>query len=743
MKKYFFSFLLALSVTTCFAQLSPLVAINGWGLLNPYGIDRSSNRWESGRVNDVLEIDGATNSVLAIADMGGVWWLRSGGNWAVSLSNNWSSPDMFSLAKGINANHYFAGGVKAGTSVEGALYQTDFTGQAPLLLPWKEIPLPFVGTIYKILVQESTRKIILGTQNGIWWSYIPTRSDGSGYSFTRALFPAGCNMIVNDLAAGPDNSFIISFRGAGCPDSGPFLFKASFSPTNYLAMNPVAVSGLTPAELSTVSTVSIASCKNRKEFMYAVVANGTGGLLGVLKSGNGGTTFEKLNWRPSDDPGGRGGDSRNNCIAVHAANPDIVSFGWIRGPYISTNGGGSFNAMNMNLIHDDKAALEFSETNPNRLYICSDGGLASLNNINDPVQSSMDYTWSRRLANLQFVGPAALRQWWGRFDVGMSYSNIITVGGGLQDNNNVHMDGIDRPWKPLESLYDGGAHFYLGSGGMLWSNSGGGLRYRARNATTDIQIPIRNFSPGSDQRVNSLNGLFCKVIKPQKRNLAGQYMYAISTHSFGPDPAIAFNVIYGIFANADETDMHAEYLFTTTGANEVTSAISSYDGIEIFIGKRTSGRVIKMINRGGTLQYDQVNANGIPTGNDFNRHIARTIDVGSSSEAYALRNDEWRRGSVFFSPNGADWSDITGNLPPGIFYSMDLYKNACRNILFVITDDKVYACVNHSGIWTDISAGLPVRAHCSDIHVVQNPGCTTDIYLSTFGWSIWKTVLSN
>jgi hypothetical protein len=426
---------------------------------------------------------------------------------------------------------------------------------------------------------------------------------------------------------------------------------------------------------------------------------------------------------------------------VHPLNANIVSFGWVTGPYISDNGATTFKEVERTLTHDDKTCILFSAINNNRMYVGSDGGVASFNSLTSSNNYNIDYTWNMRLPTLQFVSPTAIRQWWGRTT---SKSNTNVVGGGLQDNG-VVINETGGPWKHIEPGFDGSSVFFPACGGMLWANAGSLLRYRAAgNSTTDGAIPITVFAPGADRSVDTLAGVFNTVDGSERRtNARGQKMYAISSNTadvINGTPTL--NNIYGVFANFDGTDIHAEYLATLNAPQSFTSAISSNDPAEIFIGKRTTGLVYKLIWNSVTRTYDQIQGSGINADNNGFTAVGRVIDVPTSSEAFAMRNDASMRGDVYYTRNGADWTNISANLSGERIYGLELFRNGCKNILFVATDKAIYA-TTRPGVdsWTDISFGLPAVPHISDIHVVPGIGCSTSIYLATFGWSVFKATI--
>ena len=181
-----------------------------WSVVSPFGIqmDDSANVWNAGHVMDVLE---GKNTILAASHTGGVWLITDGGT-AFSLSHDWEEPDVNALAYGPDGStHVFAGGA--------ALYVTDVTAFVPLFAPWTRVPLPSnVGGVHRIVVDTETRRLVIATLNGVWWSDIPASGSPGTYSFRRALglpAPDGNNSNFGGLALGPDHSIVAAAAEIG------------------------------------------------------------------------------------------------------------------------------------------------------------------------------------------------------------------------------------------------------------------------------------------------------------------------------------------------------------------------------------------------------------------------------------------------------------------------------------------------------------------------------------------------
>jgi hypothetical protein len=57
--------------------------------------------------------------------------------------------------------------------------------------------------------------------------------------------------------------------------------------------------------------------------------------------------------------------------------------------------------------------------------------------------------------------------------------------------------------------------------------------------------------------------------------------------------------------------------------------------------------------------------------------------------------------------------------------------------LMVATDDAVYLSRNDGQTWQRASSGLPRRPHCGDLRFVIDSLGGANIYLGTFGRSVW------
>jgi hypothetical protein len=91
---------------------------------------------------------------------------------------------------------------------------------------------------------------------------------------------------------------------------------------------------------------------------------------------------------------------------------------------------------------------------------------------------------------------------------------------------------------------------------------------------------------------------------------------------------------------------------------------------------------------------------------------------------------------------GNSWQTVATGFPNEFIYAMEIdVEDDSGPIVYVATDAKVYASADAGASWVDVSNGLPRRPHCSDLRLVSD-GEGTQLYLSTFGRSLWRADLA-
>jgi hypothetical protein len=86
--------------------------------------------------------------------------------------------------------------------------------------------------------------------------------------------------------------------------------------------------------------------------------------------------------------------------------------------------------------------------------------------------------------------------------------------------------------------------------------------------------------------------------------------------------------------------------------------------------------------------------------------------------------------------NGLFWSTTAGT--DWATFAFD--KETAR--LFAATDSDVLLSQDHGRSWKDASAGLPARPHCTDLRIAKDGKGGLDLYLATYGHSVWRATIS-
>jgi hypothetical protein len=400
----------------------------GWDLANPFGIWRygirdagyeesSANPWNTGRINDIL-FDANNRSFTAASDNGGVW-RGSLDAAAFPVSNDWNHAHFRSLCPGPNSDdgsHLYAGG-------EG-LWETDVSEPLPMLA-WQRIDslakkFPEVGTIYRILVLEQARIIVVATSGGIFHAQIPAPPVRAGclgwltgiknkpwadtYQWRKAELADGVeDGGYNDLALGP---FVREAHTEGLADlmaaglstgvgdfgfknfaggTGPHgLFFATWKDPQTLVIRRAKITyhgDDVTLLLGDVGNASVASCAVNRQRAYSIAAfsfSSDHDLFAILRSFDGGRSWEVLDAKVEDlarpdkmiairDAAGEQG-AYNQSIAVSQTDPDCVALGFDR-PYVSWNGGVAWTRPSSNRngrlsvhLHEDVHRVGFANT---------------------------------------------------------------------------------------------------------------------------------------------------------------------------------------------------------------------------------------------------------------------------------------------------------------------------------------------------------------------------------------------
>jgi hypothetical protein len=434
----------------------------------------------------------------------------------------------------------------------------------------------------------------------------------------------------------------------------------------------------------------------------------------------------------------------NNCIAVSPFNPAIVLIGWRNGPWISQDGGTTWDAPHLNdddsHLHEDLHCLIFdpSDSSGQTFYVGNDGGVA----VTRDLGASYTNEHNQHLHTLQF-------EQFNYNGYGVStVSRLVPglIGGGLQDNGDVYgaTDFAADEFRQLEAG-DGRVVVFIDTGHLLHCNGDDvkkitANRFDGTQLLDGVIVPVGARGPGS---TDVSDGLPLAVVEPVSlptfRNDAGQLMYAVAC-------VLGDGDVYGLFTNSDGGDMHWDYVGTVpiSAENGQVWALTSLRGDNIFVGTQ-DGRIFSLSPRS-----KQPFEFGVPLRDSKPGNIWR-ICVLRDGVAYASYHSNANEGFVlqsnFFSwdPLGSDDNVARGiDFPTddGPIYGFDIDRDAQPPTLFAATDTNVYISRDEGDTWKLATKGLPRRPHCVGLRAVTYNNGQRFLYLSTFGRSAWRAGLT-
>jgi len=388
------------------AHITRSLDAGNWTPLGPTNYT-STESWSPGlgRVNCVVEDPNLASTLYIGTPGGGAWKSTNSGTTWIPLSDNLSAIGIsaIGIAKTNSQIIYLATGDADGGDTQsiGVIKSTDGGASWAIVGSTTNVP----GQLADILVDPIDPNIV----------YVASRNSGiyktsnGGANWTKIL-----NGNYRDIEFKPGNSQIIYASNQS---------RIKFS-TN-AGSNWSSALGIP----SGMSRIALAVTPADDSYVYALIANGTGGYKGVYRSTDSGVNFSAMNTTTDCFEG----DQSWYDMAIGASDTDKdVIFTGVLNVWKSTDGGESLEAVNSWSNPSDQAYthadIHFLRYYNGNLYCGSDGGVYK--STNDGV------TFSDLSSGLQI----------GQFyRISGVESNLNTLTGGLQDNGNYYRAGTD--WK--------------------------------------------------------------------------------------------------------------------------------------------------------------------------------------------------------------------------------------------------------------------------------------------------------
>lgn len=563
--------------------------------------------------------------------------------------------------------------------------------------------------IRKIIVHPNNPSTVIAC--GVSGMY---KSTNGGNTFTQVL-----DSLFWDMIQDPVNPNIL-YAATGWIKSANAGYANIYKSTNFGDTWTLLNTGI-PAR-GFAQRVKLAQSPGNPSTLYALTVDTLGGLYGIYKSTNAGTTwnlqYNALNLLTYDEGTASGGQGNYDLgFAVAPNDPDIVYVGGIN-LWMSEDGAATFNPAGHwttsygPSIHADVHEIKIHPAT-GQFYICHDGGIYRTGTV-------IPETWNN-------LGNGVLFQTlWTNLSNGMNVTSFYRLSSsktttaelaaGAQDNATFYFDGTQ--WQTvlggdgMDNVFDTTATgtFIASSqfGNFALTNDGGSIfnfiNPNINNENAEWTTPIIA-APDNNQTV-----YYCGYENVVFSNDGGNTW--ASTAPLPPPPNF-----YGSELNA--------------------IAVSPVNANVIWAARRVRyeffnpGAVFRSSNGGNS--WTNVTP-GIP---DSLFYTYLEADQFSAGTAY-ISMAGFTAGQKVYKTinNGNAWTNISYNLP-------NLPVNCIRQIpgrndLIAATDIGVYLLPGGSTTWIPVSQGLP-NVIVSDIEF--NPAINK-AYISTFGRGIWETDLS-
>jgi len=673
----------------------------------------------SGRVADiaVASIPGeAPGRVIYVASAaGGVWKSENGGiSWkpltdATSIASVGdvtvapSNPDIVWIGTGESNN-------LRSSSWGHGLYKSTDGGRT-----WTHMGLRASQHIPRILVHPTNPDIVLVAAMGPLWKSGGERgvyrtTDG-GRTWTRVL-EVNETTGATDLVFDPTNPNVIyaatmqrerkaySFV-AGGPESG--IYKSTDGGTTWRRLT----SGLPAGDKGRIG-VDVSQSQPRTVYAFVDAQDG-----GVFRSDDGGENWTRqsninsLPWYTGQ-------------VRVDTRNPDRV-YHIGQALSVSNDGGKTWERI-ANGTHADHHAMWISPVDPNDVAIGNDGGFY--------FSHDRGNTWdfSSNLPVSTF------------YTVGLDTRDPYYVYGGLQDNGSWGAPVATRR--------------RTGIGNADWINVGGGDGFYTVVDPTDPLVMYSESQNGALQRVDVATDER-KSIRPTGSNgeplrfnwsaplVISKYdnhaLYFAANYLFrSPDRGDTWTRLGGDLTRALDHDtlpimgLRAAGGYRRHDGNIATISESPIRRGLIWVG--TDDGLIQVTRDDGSTWTRIDRFPGVPPLAYISHVVASAHAEGT---AYATidnhRDNDFRPYVLKSTDFGRTWTSISANLPQEGSAQVVREHPRNPNLLFVGTENGLYASTNGGGSWSRITGGLPtVPVHDLMIHPREN-----DLVVATHGRGFW------
>ena len=650
--------------------------------------------------DDVFYAGAATGGIFKTTDRGNSWTPVFDQQSKLSIGDIAIAPS--------NANTLYVGTGEANGSVNtGAFFGDGIYKTTDAGATWNNVGLPESNHIGRIVIDPTDEDRVFVAAAGKLYGYNPERgvyrtTDG-GTTWDQVLHITDSTAAI-DVAMNPSNTDIIfaamweRTRKPWQRDYGGVTSAIHRSTDGGDTWEELGAAHGLPAPNAQTGRIGLAVSQSDPATIYARFTTNeiTNTFNGLYKSTDNGDNWTLVTLSEIDFVDSFFGWYFGN-LRVNPTDPDQV---YVLGQllYRTDNSGNSWNEVNG--MHVDHHAMEFSNNDSNFILAGNDGGLY--------LSENGGSSWNKftNLPITQF------------YNIEVDNLQPERLYGGTQDNNTIRtISGGQSDWSPIW----GGDGFHVNvdpvDNNYIYVESQFGNLGRSTNGGANFQ----GATDGID--FNDRNNWNTPVIISPFDN---EILYYGTNRLYSSNRAVFWNAI-----SPDLTD--GPHPSGSTSYGTLTAIGPSYLNLDVIYTGSDDGNVNVTFDGGAT--WTNISA-GLP-----NRYIT-SIAVSPSDDltAYVALSGYQE---LDFDPHifktidgGQNWTPVSGNLPN--IPVNDILINSTETVLFVATDLNVWYSQDDGASWTILGDNLPLTL-TRDLKLHEPTGT---LYAGTYGRSMHSFDLS-
>ncbi|PKA84539.1 putative secreted protein (Por secretion system target) [Ulvibacter sp. MAR_2010_11] len=672
-----------------------------WNLIGPLNT--------GGRITDVAISPDNDDILYVAAAVGGVFKSTNRGqNWT-PVFDDIGKPSIGDIAIApSNAQRIYVGtGEANGSATDGAyfgdgVYRSDNAGDS-----WTNVGLPDSDHIGRIVVDPTNPDRVFVAATGKLYGYNQERgiyrTTNGGANWEQVLFVTDSTAAI-DVALNPQNTNIVfaamweRTRKPWQRDYGGITSAIHRSMDGGNTWTELGAANGLPVASTATGRIGLAISHSNPSTIYARFTTNeiTNVFNGLYRSDDNGDNWTLVTLGDLNGIDSSFGWYFGN-VRVNPTDPDEV---YVLGQGIArtTNGGGSWQ--DLNGMHVDHHALEYSLNNNDFMLEGNDGGAY--------LSENGGSTWTKftNLPITQF------------YNIEVDNSQPERLYGGTQDNNTIRtLTAGTNDWNSIW----GGDGFHVNvdpnDNNFIYVESQNGNLGRSTNGGSNFVSATDGIS-GSDRK----NWNTPVIISP----FNSEKVFCGTNRLYISDRSVLWSPI-----SPDLTD--GQHPSGSLSYGTITAIAPSYNNLDVIYTGSDDGNVHVTFNGGSS--WTNISA-GLP-----DRYIT-SIAISPSDDftAYVTISGF---GVLDYDPHvfktvdgGANWIDISSNLPS--IPVNDIIINSTEEVLFLATDMNVWYSLNDGTSWDILGNNLPFNI-IRDLKLHEG---TNTLFAGTFGRSMHSYDLS-